>query len=88
MPTTRVIWLAQERSILPGRDPRIGIGFQPRLGGGAVGGEIILPAEQVVIDPGRVRPIQLQVNLRFPRVGGVPVYPVIPRHSGFPCLRP
>jgi hypothetical protein len=30
----------------------------------------------------------LQVNLRLPRVGGIPVHPAVFRHSDFACLRP
>ena len=46
---------AEERPVGPGHLGELGGHFHHLAGGSPVGGEVVLPAEQVVIDPGRGR---------------------------------
>jgi hypothetical protein len=55
---------SQEGTVLPGPDPGVRPCSQDLVGRRAVGREIILTAERVVIDPGRVGAIGLQVDCR------------------------
>ena len=58
---------AEERAVLPRGDPQVGRSLEHLLREGTVGGEVALPAEQVVVDPGRVRPRRVQVQPRLLR---------------------
>jgi pimeloyl-ACP methyl ester carboxylesterase len=65
----------EKAPVLYRRGPDLGVGLEARLGDGAIRREVVLPAEQEVIDPRRVRQIDAKVD---PRRGffGVAMHPL------------
>jgi hypothetical protein len=59
----------QERAVGQGQPPRLQPGFHQPLGGGPVDGEVVLPVEQVVVDPGDARTADVDA-LRDPGLVG------------------
>src|SRR5689334_19397680 len=71
----------QESPVLPARDPAVRVRPERLLRRRAVGGEVVLAAEQVVIDPGWVWKIGPQVDRRRPAVFRPRVHPGSIRHA-------
>jgi hypothetical protein len=53
---------AEERAVLPRGDPQAGRFLEHLLRKGTVRGETALPAEQVIVNPGRVRPRRIKAR--------------------------